>query len=206
MRVLLPLLLLASATTLGTVAAAPVPKDTEKPLYFPTQVGAKMVFKDESGDYRSEGKIADAETKDGVTTIAVEWSLFNKQDGESTVKEKLAVSAKGVFRTAMSGVDLAPPLCLLKLPLKTGDKWDTSFTYAGMKSVGTAVAGEPEEVPTPAGKFTAVPVHYEYTLNKVTRHMTYWYAPRVGLVQQNFTGYKQEPKLLVLKVFLPSKP
>jgi len=207
MRIILPLLF-ATVAVLGTVSAAPVPKDAGKPvLYFPTEVGTKIEYKDETGgNYQSAGKIVSAETKDGVTTITLEWKLANEQDGSRVLQEKLAVSAKGVFRVSLGGMDLTPPMCLLKLPVKRGDKWDTTFTHGGTKSVGEAYAGEPEVVKTPAGKFTAIPVEYEYTIDKVTRRMTHWYAPQAGLVQESFNGYKQEGKLIVLKTLQPPKP
>jgi hypothetical protein len=207
MRLLLPILL-GSAVILGTGSAAPVPRDGEKPaLYFPTQVGTKFAYKDQSGDdFQSAATITGADTKDGVTTVSVEWVHFNKQDGKRLLKEKLAVSAKGVFRVSLNGTELTPPLCLLKLPVKKDDKWDTSFTSDGVKSEGRAVAGESQEVKTPAGKFTVVPVHYEYTIEKQTRRMTRWFAPQVGVVQESSRGYKDEPVLLVLKTFeLPNR-
>lgn len=207
MRLLL-LCLLIPAAALGTAWAAPVPKDKGKPvLYFPTEVGTKIEYKDETGgEYQCVGKITEAETKDDVTTITIEWEHFNKQDGQRTLKEKLAVSTKGVFRVSIGGSELKPPKCLLKLPVKKGDTWDTSFTCSGTKSVGEAVASEPEEVKTPAGTFTAIPVHYTYTIDKRTQHMVYWFAPQMGIVKHDFTGYKQESKVTTLKEFTLPKP
>ena len=208
MRTILPLLF-GTAAVLGTVSAAPVPKDAGKPvLYYPTEIGTKIEYKDETETTTSRaGEIVSAETTDGVTTITLEWGQASKQDGAHVVKEKVAVSAKGVFRVSLDGTELMPPMCLLKLPVKKGDKWDTTFTSGGTKSVGSATAGEPEEVKTPAGKFTAVPVEHEYTIGKVTQRMTHWYAPQVGLVQESFVGYKRnDKKLIVLKTLQLPKP
>jgi hypothetical protein len=204
---LLLLLLFGSAAALGAASAAPVPKDGEKPvLYFPTQVGTKMELKDEARDWWSAGKITASETKDGVTTVIIEWEFFNKQDGRRPLTEKVAVSAKGVARLAYGQQVLDPPFYMLKLPIKKGDKWDTTFKTQSGKSEGQAVAGELEEVKTPAGTFKAVPVHFEYTIDKVTRRMTHWYAPQVGLVQHSSTGYDGVPVIQVLKTFAPPRP
>ena len=60
--------------------------------------------------------------------------------------------------------------------------------------------GEAQEVETPAGKFSAVPITVTF-LPKDLNPDTYWYADGVGLIKRTI-GAKNEP-VLELKTFTP---
>jgi hypothetical protein len=194
--------LLAATFLLGVAAAAPVPKNRGKPaLYFPTKVGTKLVYEDENGGDEQTYRVSEAKEKDGAIIVTVEMDLYNPQDGKRSLIERVAVSEKGVFRLELGQQKLTPPLCLLQLPCKAGDEWNTDFSYGTLKSKGTAIVCEHEEIKVPAGKFTAIPINYEYTIDGITRRMTEWYAPEVGVVKKASTQ-SNKPKVNVLKAYV----
>jgi hypothetical protein len=198
------LVLLASSTLL----AAPIPKAKDTPtLYGPTKEGDKRVYevkvvkakggKEEVTEYTDV--VTKAESKDGVVHV----SLGRVINGRPGLTEDLEVSGKGVFHRAVNGRNVDPPMPLLKLPSKPGDKWEyqpqpgqtTSFT------VGTV-----EEVEVPAGKFKAIRVVSERSGNGVSLQQTHWYAPGVGLVKMSTTKPGLEIEITqVLKSFTPGK-
>src|SRR5947209_1039179 len=94
-----PLVALALLFGICATPAAPVPKDRGKPaLYFPTKVGTKWVYEDESGGNEQTYRVTEAKEKDGAIIVTVEMDLYNPNDGRRTVKDILSVSDKGVFR------------------------------------------------------------------------------------------------------------
>ena len=194
------LLTLAVAVTI----AAPVPKE-KKANYFPTAVGTKWEY--EATEYTRAGTVKTEETqevaevvvgKDGASTVRVETRTKGQK---RVVSYKMRVTDAGVWSTEyMGGGVIDPPQQILKLPLKDGSKWE--YEERGREVYTTTVtAGAAEEVTTPAGKFTAVPITVVTQSRAGKYESKFWYADGVGLVKSTSGGKVVRD----LKSFTPGK-
>jgi hypothetical protein len=147
------------------------------------------------------------QTKGGVTTVTLAETLGEQDQGSDTFE----VSEKGVFvtRTDAPAADKQgwkhdPPLCVLSLPHKPGNKWiyECRAQPGGLVGVkATKTAHGPEELVVPAGKFTAIRVEHR-DIDKDGREAltaTFWYAPEVGLVKMVSRDVVQELKSITNK-------
>ena len=156
--------------------AAPAPKQGGGAvLYFPTEVGAKVVRRfpdrDEFGDST-------------LTVTAVEAKAGGKL---GTVSESYT-SAGGVWTAATYDLlgekweEFDPPHCLLKLPANPGDQW--THENPAEKYKVTCTVGKPERVEVPAGAFDAVVVRAETShKGEALPRRACWFAPGVGQVK-----------------------
>jgi len=183
---------------LAAVLAAPVPKEKAKASYFPMREGDKWVYVQDGKEVTEEvTKVAD---KNGEVRVTKAYTGSRRTwDLEYLVKDGVAYQAKaGPF-------SYDPPIRRVDLDLKPGAKWESKapLTPGVIAESGEMVAGEPEEVEVPAGKFQAVPVVFTVTewdgkrLPKPTVS-TCWYAEGVGLVKM-----KHDDGEKVLKEFTP---
>lgn len=167
----------------ATAPAAPVPDAAKKPVwYYAVKKGTKWVYRSQNA--KDITILLDAaETKDGATTISlVELS----EDGKKTPSEKVSLSAAGVFRVEVHGEAIQPPLCLLKLPVKAGDRWEDKARDTRFDLRARFTASGPSMVSVPAGQFEAVGITKEMVGEGGVRTSppdTDWYAPGVGLVK-----------------------
>lgn len=178
------------------VFGAPVPKTkpSKEPIYFPTRVGAKWVYRSNPGGDITE-VITAVQKKDGANIVAVGLEL---PGGQVLPSQKISVSEKGLFRVASGSHEHKPYLCLLRLPFKQGAKWAANTTVGGSELKGTRTAYKADSVEVPAGTFKAIRVESEYTRDGVTHRATFWYAAGIGLVK-----YVDGKKITVLKSFTP---
>lgn len=156
------------------VPAAPVPPGADKPVYyFPTRVGTKWVY-DKTGGEGFGKVVTESEEKDGRFLVTVKGDVK-----ENPWASQYAVSKDGVFKVAhkLNNDDpfekYDPPSCLLKLPHKDGNTWETETDKLFRRK---SVAKKVETVKVPAGTFEAIRVE--------GGGVTTWYAPEVGLVKQ----------------------
>jgi hypothetical protein len=158
--------------------AAPAPPAADKPVYyFPTRVGTKWVYErsKEGEESRTFGKVVtESEEKDGRFLVTVKGDLK-----ENPWASQYAVSKDGVFMVAhkFNNDDpykmWDPPECLLKLPHKDGNTWETETDKLFRRK---HVAKKIETIKVPAGTFEAIRVE--------AGGVTSWYAPEIGLVKQ----------------------
>jgi hypothetical protein len=186
--------------------AAPVPRAARKtPLYFPTTVGTEWVYgsadskEDEFADTLS---ITEAEESDGATVVTVARSFNGRPQSTETIR----VSSEGLFLLANSHGKHDPPACMLKLPHKAGDRWQSYSLPVKPERGFVDVAVKEEQVKVPAGTFNAIRVDTEsHRRGETKRLYTHWYAPDVGVVKyecgEAFGGQGQT----VLKSFNPGK-
>jgi hypothetical protein len=171
----------AALCTLGillsaAVSAAPVPADARASLYYPTAVGAKLVYAFGDGTECETVVVTDVKVE-GDAKVVTEVS----QMADRKVTAKSVVSEKGLFESEMGMLKEDPPLCLLKLPHKSGQTWELVSRNRGvLKRVRTAYG--PESVKVPAGAFDAIRVVEEYP-ESPGKKVTYWYAAGVGVVK-----------------------
>jgi hypothetical protein len=186
------------AALLTFAPAAPVPK--EKPreaFYYSTQVGTKWVY--QTGDGEFTEVITAVEEKDGAKVL----TIGREDNGKVSPWQKLSVSGKGLVRLAIgSNLDeVKPSLCLLKLPVKAGNEWETPGTAPGPEMTGKMTAHGPETVKVPAGTFNVIRVEWEwkYTGRRDPYKATFWYAPEIGLVKLEHNGVARVLKSFTLR-------
>jgi hypothetical protein len=191
------------AVLAAPLLAAPLPKGTDAPPYFPVKVGAKRVMEattsrqpDGAPGFESVDTVTKVEAKDGTYRVTVERETKGKS--LVTVYE---VSGKGLARVASGGKGSPEPAAMLKLPAKAGETWTRGEAAAKV----TLTTGKEEEVEVPAGKFKAVPVTSESDLGggRPVKSIA-WYAPEVGLVK-SVTSVNGIDTTYVLKSFTPGK-
>ena len=173
-----------------------------KPDYFPLTVGSKWSYKvDVDGNAGNvQNEIVKIEKIDGQDLARLEASA----QGKVVASEHLATSDKGIFRHRFNGVEIAPPLCLLKYPVKAGETWDATLKIGGENAkVSCRVDQEMPEVKVPAGKYKTVVVHIDTDLSGQKFTTTFWFSDGVGFVKQEFDlGVKG---VLELEKFEPGK-
>jgi hypothetical protein len=176
--------------------AAPVPRDAGKQLYFPTQVGTKLLYDFGPGHGPYLEVVTESEEKDGRYRVTVKTTNPEEKDDEDASRTLYEVSHEGVFLLASclergpDRITREPPYCLLKLPHKEGEKWGGNLKDKEPEMV----AGKVETVKVPAGTFEAMRVDQG-------PKSTYWYAAGLGCVKRQIND-----SLLELRSYtLPKK-
>jgi hypothetical protein len=180
MRFVLPALLVVSV---GTLAAAPVPKELKKRKnYFPTAVGTKWEYVSEDGGDSQTREVTAAVEKDGVRAITIVWTT-----GGSSQTWELREDAAGLSRAKMGAEAIDPPQQLIKGGLTEGQEWEGEYRQGGSTTRFRRVVGKAETVSTPAGEYTAVPVT-QTDPDDPDDEATVWYAEGVGMVKLHEKG------------------
>ena len=190
----------ALALTLGLTrltALADEPKVGVTDMY-PTAIGTEWVYK--VGPVEVTERVAKHEQINGEWCARIE-TVFN---GEVKSFEHLAVRKDGIYRAAISGITLEPPICVLKLPPRNGEQWSVnSKIVAGGAQV--PVTGDfvvtTSQVTVPAGEFkTAAVEGKKFRAGSKEISFTHHFAPKFGKVKQTITT-DGEPRNLELKEF-----
>jgi len=193
--VLLPILF-----CLVSVVAGQEP--TKESSYYPLKVGNKWTYRFTSG---SSGKVDVRVTKLEKVGDVMCALLEAKAGSDGTpTTEHVAVQADGVYRYTSEGHKIEPPLRFLKLPPKSGDRWDVDSKSAGETVKGTFTLGE-ADVTVPKGKFRAVTSDTkDMTVGGNKMEQTWWFAPEVGMVKQVYK-FADKEVVLELESFAPGK-
>lgn len=156
-------------------------KKEKTPNYYPLELGNAWTYElNANGNLMPMvSKIAKIETIDGVKLARLEAVVNNQVN----MNEHLEQNAKGIFRHRMNGIEVSPPLMLLKYPFKAGDKWSGEFEAANSKAKFTCETAE-ETIDVQAGKFKTAKVSLVVVENGQTVSTTYWFAQDVGFVKQ----------------------
>lgn len=185
-------------------------------LYFPTELAATWLYEEDFGWGKHEirYKVTSVEKQsDGLVV-----SVGPPNPGRINTADRWLVSEKGLFRLQVAGVKLDAPLCVLRLPFKSGEKWKVRISGSRQlprdadgnqivssiqTQTGSVTEAAVEEVVVPAGKYRAVRVEMVHSPagGKETRY-TSWFAPGVGEVKVVVDGNK----VRILKSFTPGKP
>lgn len=159
--------------------------------YYPTKVGTtwKYAF--------SKGSLVNTVTKHEkigeVMCARLETSTAGK-DAKVVSNEHVAVTDAAVERHATLGFQPDPPVILLKLPAKKGDKWEIDSKVGNETIKGTAEVDE-EEVKVKAGTYKTFKVTTDVTTGGMQIKSVCWYAKDVGMVKQDLTFAGNEVKL-----------
>jgi hypothetical protein len=183
------------ATLLPLIAVA-APALKSKPFYYPTQKGDTLVYE----VTEHTGKVEFTEVVSASEPIAGGYLVTTKYvpPKAEPYKFKFKVTDKGIFRAA--GNVYNADLCILKLPVKKGEKWEDKIsapTNAGVGTITYTAVGE-EEVEVPAGKFKAIRVDSVTGGEGVAE--TEWFALGIGVVKRSGDGFTYS-----LKSFKPGK-
>jgi hypothetical protein len=175
-------ILLSVAAALVGGASLFAADDEAKPDYYPLKVGTKWHY-----ELNANGKkmnvmnaIAKTENIDGKELSRLETTIMDRV----AATEHLTVTDKGVFRNRINGIEITPPVCLLKFPVKDGESWDADVKIGEEKVTFKAKAGKEEEVEVPAGKYKAVTSELQVKAGGVDVKTRYWFAKDVGVVKQ----------------------
>jgi hypothetical protein len=191
---------------IGLVAAATMCRSNLVPIerkaapnYFPLKAGSEWHYSGESNGQKVQAtnRIAKVEVIDGTPLARLETTI----GGQVMASEHLSSTDKGIFRHRFNGIEITPPVCLLRYPIKIGDKWESEPKVGEQKVKMKCQIGE-EEVEVPAGKYKAVTLDLEADVNGIKITTRYWFVEGMGFVKQtaDFGGNKV---LLQLEKFVP---
>src|SRR5262245_45712121 len=125
MRPFVLAVIISVAVVLG-LAAAPAPKDADKPVvYFPTKPGATWVYRE--GDREVTERVAKVEDRGGTKVVRVERARRGEALAPWMVVE---VGPRGLVQTHHIAHRLDTPLQFLPDRVKLGDKWNL-YHYEG---------------------------------------------------------------------------
>ncbi|HYV34545.1 MAG TPA: serine/threonine-protein kinase [Gemmataceae bacterium] len=167
--------------------------------YYPLKAGTTWHYKTVKGGGAEETRIQQVvkiEKIDGISLARLDVTL---PDATPTLTEHLSTTATGLFRHRYLGLDIVPPLCLLKFPIKIGETWESEYT-AGVERGKTRSLVGAEDVEVPAGKFKTVFVKLDVVNpdGNITKSVTFWYAPDIGPVKQLVISPLTKGDVLVL--------
>jgi hypothetical protein len=152
--------------------------------YFPLKAGTKWHY--QMVNYKGEKEerthqIVKIEQIDGQPLARLEGS----SRGDLVTTEHLSSTAKGVFRHRFNGIDVIPPLCLLKFPIKLGESWESALKIGQERGRAICRVGA-EEVAVPAGHYKTITAQISVfdQLGSTQVETRYWFAPGIGVVKQ----------------------
>lgn len=165
---------------------------------FSTAVGSQWVY--EAGPMELTEKIAAVEVVGGENCVRVD-TFYN---GKVLASEHLAVRPDGLYRVAIAGKLVEPPLCFLKYPAATGERWNVNSRIEGQEISGEFTLGE-SRLKIPAGEFQAISSSGKNFRSEGTSlEFTYYFVPGIGKVKQivSLNGKVAE---LSLKEYRPAR-
>lgn len=149
--------------------------------YYPLEAGNSWTFRVEvnGNQVTATSRIAKIEKINDISMGRLEATVNDK----IVATEHLQQNDKGVFRHRFNGLEVEPPLELLRYPVKAGEKWAGELKVGADTGKFSAVTGE-ENVEVPAGKYKTVRVAIQLIEKGKTIDTTYWFARDVGIVKQ----------------------
>ncbi len=154
------------------------------PDYYPLKVGNKWHYLVVLGNGRKVvflHQITKVEEVNGKRLARMETVI----NGEIKNIEQIGVDVAGVFRYRSDDLPITPPACLLKYPVKEGESWTAELKIGDNPVTTNVKVGNIEEVQVPAGKYQAISVRNEMTVDGSPVRITSWYAPEVGMIKQS---------------------
>lgn len=194
-RIIASIFLLTATTTIEASAAGKQVKAGTKPPpppdYFPLRVNDWWKYQTTTGEGKQSNftmKVASAEKQPDETIIYTVDTASTKPIHDWYVKTKgLVVRLKEQFGDdAKMLCTYDPPYNYLKNPLVNNDTWD--WSGKGMMGVAiqeSATVSGPEEILTPAGKFSTMKVVTKLNQGGSDVLKTYWFANWVGLIKSS---------------------
>jgi hypothetical protein len=193
--------LIAGAVVLvASVALAQPPKDAAEGL-FPLKKGTKWTYK------VGENLVDVVVTKVEKVGAEEQYTLETIVGKEPRTTEVVTVKADGVYRIKAKEDKLDPPVKVLQLPAKKGDKWTINSKMGTQTIKGElTVVNDKEIVKTPAGEFPTVFVEgkdMDFAGSKTTVKL--WFAKDRGIVKEEFKMQNGEIVTLELSKYEEGK-
>jgi hypothetical protein len=181
-----------SALAVLTVAVA-VPAQEGAPAthpYYPLKAGSEWTYKVQGGPIKV--KVAGTEkVAGGATGYKLETSAGNKVSATETV----AVTAEGVQRFNVNGLNPEKPILFLPMDPEKTKEWTVDTKVSGQDIKGTFKVDK-EKVTVPAGTYDAIRVKGDgMKIGATTTTVEYWFAKDVGIVKLKFTLGSQDATL-----------
>ncbi len=172
----------ALALLVAAAAAYPLRADDKVVLkeceWYPLAIGTAWTYK--VGDKTRKITVAAHEMVGDLPCARLDSS---GADGNGT--EHVTIKDDGVYRVTTNGQKLVPPLCLLKLPARTGTRWKVKYKQGELAVKGTFTLDDEDDVEVPAGTYKTTMVAREELIsgeNALT--WVYYFASGVGIVKQ----------------------
>ncbi len=190
-------LCLALAALVTVVRPAVQAAPAVEPI-LPSAVGNQWIYA--AGPLEITERIAGVDKIHGENCLRIETLV----QGNVAAHEHVAMRKDGLYRTAIAGEPVVPPLCFLKHPAAAGQHWDVRSKIKETEIAGRFTAGV-EPIETPAGAYQAISSHgkdFQSAAGLLT--LSYYFVPGVGKVKQSISvdGRKGD---LVLKEFRPAQ-
>ena len=126
--------------------------------YYPLKVGTKWTYDIDTGTDQNKlqamNQIAKIETIDGKSLARLETIV----NGTVVASEHLSSTPEGIFRHRVNGVEVVPPVCILKYPFKERESWEAAPTIGPqhLKMSFRSILGG--ELTSSTGKYQTVSV------------------------------------------------
>lgn len=172
----------------------------KKPNMFPLIKGSQWEFDvNVNGMALSVAQEMTQVTKKGDQTTATLTTKVNGMD----IEEELSIDDKGIHRHSFNNMKLDKPMLSFKYPVQP-QKWTESVKVQGMDLDVKMEMKAAEDVTVPAGKYKAIPVVIEVSVQGQEITATNYYAEGVGIIKQdaNLAGTKFTSEL---KKYTPGK-
>ncbi|MEX0716047.1 MAG: hypothetical protein WD066_05645 [Planctomycetaceae bacterium] len=184
-QIVIVALLLAGPDDAPASETVPAAEAVETPAnHYPLHAGATWHYRVDADGRVVEvtSRVAKIERIDDLELSRIEVAVPGAPAPATT--EHLRATPEGIFRQRFNGLEVEPPLRLLKYPVKEGETWKADFKAGGDAATGVCRALPAEEVAVPAGTFQTVVVLIEVDDGRTTVKTTYWFAENVGVVKQ----------------------
>lgn len=152
--------------------------------YYPLKAGTRWQYQIETGNGQKVPltyQIGGIERIEGKELARLEVLAEGQK---SPYTEHLHGDDGGVFRDRMHNLEFSPPLCLIKYPVKPGERWVTDITVGGRKMRVEGTEGPAQDVKVPAGKYRAIPCSIVVSDGKDKSTNVFWFAAGVGIIKQ----------------------
>jgi hypothetical protein len=180
---------LALALWLACALAGQAQETMARSEYLPLAVGTSWEYRVNENRYTlrvaKHELVFDPKAKASFLCARVEMLVGAKV----VAVEHLRVTSDGIYRFALDGKPHTPPILLLKLPVRRGDKWKVDTTT----SAGDKVTGEftvdlvDVKVGDKSYSGCAKVTSKDLEVAGSKLQVTYYYAEGVGLIKQEMT-------------------
>jgi hypothetical protein len=175
---------LSQTTQKSTPSATPEKGHAKTPNYYPLKVGTKWHYQLDGGNGQKVQLVSEIGGVDDVRGKSLARLDVAANGRKLPTTEHLRSDESGVFRVRMNDVEIDPPICLIKYPLKAGQTWSVETSAAGQKMKVDCSEGPSEEVQVPAGKYQAIPCTITVMQGPIRLKNVFWFAEDVGIVKQ----------------------
>jgi hypothetical protein len=180
LSVLVGVALLLASADLASVALGGDKDKLDKNEYYPLKVGTKW-------EYLAAGKKIVVEVKAHEMVDNMLCARLETDSGGATLTEHVTVKEGGVYRVKAQGNKIEPHFLLLKLPPKTGDKWENKCAITGVNIQGTLAISQAELTIGSTKYDTFLVTSTDLKVGGQDAQMKAWFAKDKGMVKQTFS-------------------